>query len=53
MDRHDAGRVGDRQRPQQRGVGHAEGGGVGADAEGEGEHGDQGETGAAAQHAHA
>lgn len=43
--------IGVRQGTQQDGVDDGEEGGVGADAEGESEDGDHGETGAAAQHA--
>ena len=47
----EAGRVADPQALEQRGVDEAEDGGVGADAEGEGQHGGHREAGLPAQHA--
>ncbi len=44
-------RIGIWERPQKHGVDDGEDGGVGADAEGEREHGDGGEAGGLAQHA--
>ncbi len=46
-------RLGIRQRREQRRVDHAEDGGVGGDAQREGQHGDGGEAGVPAQHPHA